>query len=175
MSEERVFQSSYPKGLFQDILLGPTGTVIWKRPWQSNVIVVGLRTVLAQRVKGEEGEPINFWAIGSGEVIWDETNEEPPAPEERVNRITLFNETFRKPIPPTQIEFVGEDPSPQIEIQMEFTTAELPADNLQLREFGLFSSETDSRDSGFMINHRIHPRIDMQEGFTLQRTLRLTF
>jgi hypothetical protein len=174
MNEERVFKSYYPKGLFQDSLLGPTGDLIWQRPWQSNVIVVGLRTVLAQRAKGE-GEPINFWAVGSGEVIWDEINEEPPSPTARVNRTALFNETFRKPIPLTQIEFVGTGPSNQIQIQMEFTTDELPPDNVQLREFGLFSSEDNSPNSGFMINHRIHPRIDMQEGFTLQRTLRLTF
>lgn len=174
MNEEVVFQTSYPKGLFRDVLLDSHGVVIWERPWQSNVITTGLQIVLAQRVKGD-GNPINFWAVGSGEAIWDNPGQTLPSPEERATRTTLFNEVFRKAIPPAQITFVGQAPSNQIEIQMEFTAEELPANNLQLREFGLFSSITNSLNLGFLINHRIHPRIDMQEGFTLQRTLRLTF
>ena len=45
----------------------------------------------------------------------------------------------------------------------------------QLREFGLFAGGDTNPDSGILINHRVHPRIDLDDGFPIERILRLTF
>jgi hypothetical protein len=44
-----------------------------------------------------------------------------------------------------------------------------------VREFGLFGGDASGdRDSGYLINYVIHPRLDLQAGATLTRRLRLT-
>ena len=89
----------------------------------------------------------------------------------------LYRETGRKAIPSGGIVFVGGTFTNQIEISVEFTTDDVLGGGAdwQLREFAVFAGGTLAAGSGVMLNHRIHPRIDLQPGFTLQRTLRLTF
>ncbi|MGH8066016.1 MAG: hypothetical protein ACRERE_12460 [Candidatus Entotheonellia bacterium] len=178
MREETGLRDRFPRGECLDILIGPRGERIWERPWQRNLIAEGLRRLLAALVKGDpQGAPLAFWAVGTGEEAWDDGTL--PSDEARRPRTQLFNETGRKAIPPGQVTFLGGDFTNRLEISIEFTTADLPPgpgnQNWQLREFGLFAGGTASANSGILINHRIHPRIDMQDGFTLQRILRLTF
>lgn len=178
MIEEAVFENNFPKGEYRDILIGPYGELLWKMPWKRNMIVEGLSKLLAALVKGDtQGKPVGFWAVGTGQEVWDQGT----FPSEASHRTCtkLYNETGRKPIPPSQITFRGGSFTNQLEITIEFTTADIPPgignQNWRLREFGLFAGGDSLVNSGILINHRIHPRIDMQEGLTLQRTLLLTF
>jgi hypothetical protein len=178
MLEESDLRGRLPVGECLDLLIGPRGQRLWASPWQRNLIAEGLRRLLAALVKGDpQGAPLAFWAVGTGEEVWDDGAL--PSDEARRTRTQLFNETGRKPIPPGQVTFLGGDFTNRLEISMEFIAADIPpgpgSQNWRLREFGLFAGGTDATNSGILINHRIHPRIDMQEGFTLQRTLRLTF
>lgn len=176
MTEECTGQGAYPVGEFRDVLIDPNGRCVWVRDWQHNLIVEGLRSLLAALVKGDaQGAPVTFWAVGNGEVTWDD-GVLPPEAALRT-RTHLYHETGRKAIPPGQVTFLGGTFTNQLEISLEFTTADVPGGGLnwQLREFAVFAGGSTVADSGVMINHRIHPRIDLQPGFTLQRTLRLTF
>ncbi|PSR18694.1 hypothetical protein C8255_06115 [filamentous cyanobacterium CCP3] len=176
MAEETILQNGFPKGEHRDILLGPNGEVIWERPWQSNLIVDGLRSLLAGLLKGDAAvSRLNFWAVGTGEREWDEGDL--PNDDDRRMRIELFNEVGRKRLDDGQITFVGGTITNQLEITTDFVVDDLAAglENRQLREFGLFANENTTLGNGLLINHRIHPLIVMQEGFTLQRVLRLTF
>jgi hypothetical protein len=172
MLEDRFTEGGGRWGEHRDMLLGPDGEVVWERPWASNVIVDSLRNLLAALVKGDpQGVHLGFWAVGSGEAAWDSA----PAPADAVRRTrtTLYNETGRKPISPAQIAFIGGSFTNRLEILSSFTTADVPAG--PLREFGVFAGGSAAPGSGVLVNHRVHPRIDMQTGLTLQRTLRLTF
>lgn len=178
MIEESLFSYCYPQGEFQDILLNANGDVIWKTPWQSNLIVDGLRTVLAALIKGE-GNPLKYWAVGTGQETWDNQPPGGSLDAERRQRTQLYCETKRKEIPREQITFIGgtsSSQSNQLQIRVDFLAEDIPAiSDRRLREFGLISGGTADPNTGVLINHRIHPRLDLQEGFTLQRTLRLTF
>lgn len=165
-----------PAGRYRDRLLARDGKVVWDRPWESNLIVDQLRKLLAALVKGDpQGAPVSYWAVGSGDPAWDAGNV--PSEASRRTRLQLFTETSRKPIPPGQITFVGGTFTNQLDITVQFTTADIPGGpaTWSLREFGVFAGGTATAGSGLLLNHRIHPRIDMQPGFTLERTLRLTF
>jgi hypothetical protein len=178
MIEEIIFKDHYPKGEFYDRLVSLEGSVIWEGPWQSNLIVNSLRRLLAALVKGDpQGQHVMYWAVGTGEAAWDSGTL--PSEAARRSLEQIYNETARKAIPPNQITFLGGSFTNQLEIRLDFTTGDIPPgpgnQNWQLREFGLFAGGGATLNSGILINHRIHPRIDMQDGFTLQRTLRLTF
>lgn len=177
MEEERVYSAaSFPIGEYRDVLFGPHGELIWERDWERNLIVDGLRKLLAALVKGDPlGVPIAYWAVGTGDETWDQGNV--PGEATRRTFIKLVKETARKPVAPSQIKFFGGAFTNQLEISQDFVAADIANGPLawRLREFGLFAGGTAAVDSGILINHRIHPRIDMQPGFTLKRTLRLTF
>jgi hypothetical protein len=178
MLEETIFKDPYPQGEFCDRLISLEGDIIWERPWQPNLIVNGLRRLLAALIKGDpQGQQLMYWAVGTGEEAWDGGTLPPEATRRSLEQI--YNETARKAIPPAQITFLGGSFTNQLEIRLDFTTSDIPPgpgnQNWRLREFGLFAGGTAALNSGVLINHRIHPRIDMQDGFTLQRTLRLTF
>jgi hypothetical protein len=156
-----------PVGRYRDRLLGPDREPAWERPWERNLIVDELRKLLAALVKGDPQ--------GSGDVTWDAGNL--PSEAARRTRTQLFTETARKQIPPGQVTFIGGTFTNQLELTMQFTTADIPGGpaTWSLREFGVFAGGTAASGSGLLLNHRIHPRIDMQPGFTLERTLHLTF
>jgi hypothetical protein len=160
------------RGEHRDVLLDPEGRVLLETAWEPNVIVDSARSLIAALVKGDsQGAPIARWAVGAGEAVWDSSA--PPPDTIRRARTQLFQETGRKAIAAGQITFLGGAFTNRLEITSTFTTADVPAG--PLREFGLFAGGTNTANTGVLVNHRVHPRIDMQAGFTLQRTLRLTF
>jgi hypothetical protein len=180
MTEEIIFHHHYPKGEHRDILIGPQGDIVWERPWQSNLIVNGLSCLLAGLLMGGEQDlSLTHWAVGAGNEEWD--SEGQPSEDERRERTTLFHETARMPISPGRgINFFPGELSidgmtEKLEIIINLTAEQIQGHNKQLREFGLFAKGEDDLNSGVLINHRIHPLIEMKRGFTLQRTLRLTF
>jgi hypothetical protein len=161
------------RGDCRDILRAPDGRVVWERPWEQNVIAASLRSLLAALVKGDpQGKALAFWAVGAGATAWDSA---PGAPADatRSSWVQLQQETGRKALPAGSITFIGGALTNRLEIVSSFTTADVPAG--PLREFALFAGGTVAANSGLMINHRVHPRIDMQAGFTLERTVQLTF
>jgi hypothetical protein len=177
LEEERIYTAgSYPIGEYRDVLLGRHNEVIWERDWERNLIVDGLRKLLAALVKGDnQGAPIAWWAVGTGDDAWDQGSV--PADATRRTFAKLVKETARKPVAQQQIKFFGGTFTNQLEVSQDFVAADIPGGPLtwRLREFGLFAGGSAAADSGVLINHRIHPRIDLQSGFTLKRTLRLTF
>lgn len=174
MIEERIPEEAWPIGEYHDVLLDADGKPVWDRDWQRNLIVDGLRKLLAAMVKGDPlGTPLGFWAVGSGDASWDGGTV--PSEASRRTRTQLYNETARKALSPGQIAFIPSGSfTNKLEITAAFTVADIGG-AASLREFGLFGGGSAAANSGVLINHRIHPRIDMQAGFTLQRTLRLTF
>ncbi|HET6334564.1 MAG TPA: hypothetical protein VFG30_15180 [Polyangiales bacterium] len=177
-SSEHVYpaEHGFPNGRYTDTLLAADGGVIWSTPWRHNLIVDRLSAVLAALIKGDiQAAALGYWAVGRGEESWDSGSV--PSDANRRAYVQLVNETGRKPLSAGQIAFVGGSFTRQIEITAEFTAIDLLVGppNQRLREFGLFAGGISAANSGWLINHRIHPRIDMQPGFTLRRTLRLTF
>jgi hypothetical protein len=175
VDEEDIAGAQWPAGVFRDVLIDEAGRQVWARGWQPNLIVDGLRKVLAALMKGDaQGSPADFWAVGTGDPSWDSGNIPPDS--SRLTLTQLYTETARKPLA-GQITFVGGTFTNRLEVTAEFTTTDIPGGpaTWSLREFGLISGGSATANSGVLINHRIHPRIDMQPGFTLQRTLRLTF
>lgn len=175
MTEEIVFRKIRPAGEYRDMVFDSHGELLWETPWKHNLIVDGFRGLLAALVKGDpQGEPVTFWAVGTGQEVWDNGTQSQPSDSSRLTLTKLYNETGRKLIPPENITFIGGSFTNRLEITTNFTTADLASagngnENWRLREFGLFSR------SGVLVDHIVHPRIDMQDGFTLQRTLRLIF
>jgi hypothetical protein len=160
------------RGDHRDILFDADGAIVWVRPWAANVIVDSARSLLAALVKGDaQGAAIARWAVGAGDPVWDSSA--PPPDAIRRTRTQLFQETGRKAIAAGQITFLGGTFTNRLEIVSSFTTADVPGG--PLREFGLFAGGTAALNTGVLVNHRVHPRIDLQAGLTLQRTLRLTF
>lgn len=159
------------QGVHRDVLIDADREVVWISAWAHNVLVDSARSLIAALIKGDvQGVPIARWAVGSGEEVWDSS---PPPPDSiRRTRTQLFHETGQKAIAPGQITFLGGSFTNRLEITSSFTSADVTG---PLREFGLFGGGSSAANTGILINHRIHPRIDMQPGFTLQRTLRLTF
>jgi len=162
-----------PSGVHRDVLRGPHDEVVWVGEWGHNVVVDGLRALLAALVKGDpQGHPLGWWAVGAGAASWDAPPGAPPDAT-RQTFAQLVAEVGRKAITTGAVMFLGGSFTNRLEIISSFTTADVPAG--PLREFGLFGGGTAAASSGVLINHRAHPRIDMQPGFTLERTLHLTF
>jgi hypothetical protein len=173
MTEER---PTGPFGEYRDVLLDTAGREVWRRDWQRNLIVDGLRKLLAALVKGDpQGAKLGYWAVGTGDASWDGGTVPPESA--RRSRSQLYTETARLALTAGQIIFVGGTFTNRLDVTAQLTTADIPGGpaTWSLREFGVFAGGTAAANSGVLINHRIHPRIDMQAGFTLQRTLRLTF
>jgi hypothetical protein len=171
-----VFDNATPRGEVRDVLIGPDGGVVWVREWQSNLIVNGLRSLIAGLLKGDtqQAAPLAFWAVGSGDPNWDFGVL--PDNTTRQSYIHLFNETGRKAISAANMTFVGGSFTNQLQISETFDTTNTGG-AVVLREFGLFAGPTANtmRNSGILINHRIHPSISMSLGFSLQRKTLLTF
>lgn len=173
MAEERIFRPHFPRGEYRDALFSPDGKRIWETSWRKNLIVNSARNLLAALIKSDpQGAPAAYWAVGFGDPSWDGGNVPPDSA--RLTLTQLYNETGRKPLA-GQITFLGGTFTNKLEITAQFTVANIVGTNLSLREFGIFGGGSAAANSGVLINHRIHPRIDMQAGFTLERTLHLTF
>jgi len=168
------------QGYYHDRLVDAHHEVRQDRGWRKNLIVEGCNLLLAALMKGQPAglAGILFLAVGEGQRDWDGAV---PSPQPTASG--LVAEIQRRPIGAEDIIFIDNNglasatPTHRLQISTQLTRADLPADGLQpLREFALFGGNaTATPDSGFMINHVIHPRIDITDGLSLQRTLRLNF
>lgn len=167
------------KGYYHDLLLDADQRVRLDRGWRPNLIVEGCNRLLAALMKGQLGfGGILYLAVGKGLKEWDAAH-----PQTQPTTTGLLAEILRRPLATEEIIFLDDTgqpaaaPTSRLQISIELTRADFPANGFQpVREFGLFGGNaTAAPDSGFMINHVIHPRIDIVDGLTLCRTLRLDF
>ena len=167
------------EGCYHDALADSQGRVLWESSWRSNLIVLKCNLLLAALMKRHEGiQGILYWTIGEGEEEWDSIR-----PHPHLTTIRLSHEVARQVIAADQIVYLNdsneptETPSNRLEVSAEFRGEDFVSNGIQpLREFGLFGGDaTEELNSGFMIDHVIHPRIDLTAELTLIRKLRLTF
>ena len=141
-----------------------------------NTVVNTCSNLIACLMKSQSGfGGIQYWAVGSGNPNMSNTNPDTPS----VNDTKLQVETFRKAIQASDIVFLDSNNavtnSITNKIQISVTFLENEA-NGELREFGLFGgTATSAKDSGIMINRKIHPLIYKTSGMRLDRIIRITF
>lgn len=138
---------------------------------------------------------IKYWAIGACDSEVD-SKTEPVATDN-----FLRNEIYRKEIKPSQIQFLNNDntvssePTNKLRIQVMFDFEEAnTTSGFEWFEMGLFGGPTTEaveevptenysggqreykgKNSGYMINHKIHPLIGKTDVMKVRRTLVLTF
>jgi hypothetical protein len=164
-------------GEVTDYLIYADGRRELARPVDHNLIVNNCSVLIACLMKGEVGySGAAYWAVGSGSDTWSDTV--PPSPLITDSQLTA--ETYRKAIvPATDIVFLDSSnvvsATPTNKIQITVTFFEIEA-NGPLREFAIFGGLASSTlNSGFMINHKIHPLIYKTNALQLERILRITF
>lgn len=161
-------------GEYRDIITYSDGTVEVKE-WERNIIVNDIGKLVTCLFKNQSGySGITQWAIGSGVSSWDTT------PYQPVPTISgLLNEIGRKSIPSSAIRFVDNNGNEtnsitnRIQITLTFTESEC---NGIWREFAIFGGNaTSSRNSGIMINHKVHDVLTKTSNMTIERQIRFTF
>jgi hypothetical protein len=167
------------KGVYRDRLLDAEGREIHDSGWQSNVIVLRCRVLLAAFMRNDNALGIRWLQVGRGDAAWDSTP--PPVPDPTV--ITQLVDSSPFPIPHTALsfqylnshdEFVSESTN---RIQIVATLGEnqpTPATDppYPLREFGLFG---ELNGAPYMIDYIRHPLIEKDGAATLERKVRLIF
>lgn len=162
------------QGRYRDVVTDPRGERAAGSPWRPNLVLDGAFALVSALLKRDRSmEGILFWAVGAGDPEWDRSQ---PATQSRTTR--LVSEVLRLPVPRDAITYVDERgapssrPTPDLEIRLAF---EWPDERMTLREFGVFGGNAAARpNSGVMINHVIHRRIDLEPGQRLSRELRLS-
>jgi len=166
-------------GCYRDIFVDYKNQTLWDSLWRSNLIVQNCNVLLAVLMKRHEAmQGLLYWAIGKGVPDWDTNSPNPVSTTSMLN-----NEVARQAIAAEQIVYINdantptENPTTRLEVTMEFKGEDVvTSGSLSLREFGLFGGDaSEIKDSGFMIDYVIHPRIDITPGVKLIRKLRLTF
>ncbi len=162
------------RGVYRNRVYTACGCLRFDSGWSSNTLVDTTWPLIAGLLKNQaRWHGIRFWAIGTGEEAWDLA---PVPANPRSGR--LVNEIRRNRIRPDDIVWLdtqGEEtdnPTTRIEVRSEFSW---PRRDQTLREFGLFGGDaTRDADSGQLINYVIHPRIDLNAGETLSRSVRFS-
>ncbi len=167
------------QGCYRDQLFDNSTKLVQDCGWRSNQIVNDCNRLLAALMKGHGNlAGVLYLAVGEGLPQWDG---DVPQPSPTASHLT--NELVRRALKPADIIFLDNSnqpshtPTSRLEINCQFTGEDFSQNRVQpLREFGLFGGDaSEAADSGFMINLIIHPRIDLTNNTTLNRTLRLDF
>lgn len=150
-----------------------TGKVMDERVYQ-NLVVDTCSTLIAGLMKGAMSG-VQYFAVGSGSSSWQ--NESLPSPS--ATDAKLLSETYRKAITSNDISFIDssneESTTPTNRLQIKVTFNENEA-NGELRELGIFGGNaTATKDSGYMLNRKIHALIYKTSGMKLERIIRFTF
>ncbi len=166
---------SFTGEIIDNIIDAKTGEIIETRKGH-NLIVDSCSKLLASLVKNANGTGLAYLAYGHGDSNWEDTNLPLPTPDD----VKLFDEFYRKAITPDMVKFINNDDVEVDEItnRIQITiTLNANEGNGSLREFGLFGGDscTSDKDSGLMINRRIHAHIYKTTGMLLERIIRLTF
>lgn len=161
-------------GRYRDVITGPDGARVRSTPWRPNLVVDDAFRLLAALLRRDpQRGGIAYWAVGEGVPGWDL---EPPATAPDTTRLDA--ERHRLAVPADAFDYVDghgdptPDPTSELQVRMTF---EWPDEDVTLREFGLFGGDAgETPDSGIMMNHVVHPRIDLPREHRLTRHLRLT-
>jgi hypothetical protein len=160
-------------GQYYDQVWDRQGKLIADKGWQSNIVVASTWPLLAGLLKNDPAlRGILFLAVGAGNPAWDGVRiPASPATEH------LADEIGRRAIPAEDIIYLdpegGMVATPRLRLGLSVSLS-WPDESLTLREFGLFGGNaTEDRESGYLINYVIHPRIDLAPGATLARRLEL--
>jgi hypothetical protein len=164
------------EGIYRDRIRDGSGRLAFDSGWSCNTIVDTAWPLLAGLLRGERRMGgVRFLAVGAGRPEWDGEKRVTVSPasdrlEDEVDRLRIEREQI------VYLDARGQEtlkPTPRIEVRASLSW---PDENRTLREFGLFGGNaTKSRNSGYLINHVVHPRIDLEAGATLTRHLRLSF
>jgi hypothetical protein len=165
------------KGTYHDILIDSQNNRLFDSGWKNNRIVDSCHILNAALFRNPDLlKGVQFLAVGNGLPAWD-SHIAVPTGSERV----LQNEVFRCPVTPDNISFEDSSglcssvPSSILRINATITYPDLNGGDHRLREFGLFGGNaTKDPNSGYMIDYVIHPRIDVSDGMSLQREVRLS-
>ena len=138
-----------------------------------NLVVSTCRTLIARLMKGDSGG-ITYWAVGTGDASWDVTL---PSPTEADTK--LFNELYRKNIIAGDKVYidatnaVSATPTNRLQVSVTFYEGDFTG---TIREMALYGGDaTETKDSGFMVNRRIHAKVDKDADTRLERLIRMTF
>lgn len=150
-----------------------TGELIEERVY-NNLVVDSCSTLISGLMKGALSG-IQYFAVGSGSNSWNNAS----LPEPANGDTKLLNETFRKQVQATDIKFidssnqVSTNPTNRLQVSVTFDESEA---NGELRELGIFGGNaTATRNSGYMLNRKIHALIYKTNGMKLERIIRFTF
>lgn len=164
-------------GQFKDIIKR-NGRVVEETPWNHNIVVTSVTTLIAALIAGKLPTHKLYWAVGSGSEDWD-TETDIPAPTP--NETSLVNEIGRKLIEFDSVEFYDAANKPvedgkmsnRIHITALFGEEECNGD---WREFGIFGGNaTSDLGSGIMIDDKRHKHIAKTTDTVIERHLILTF
>lgn len=160
-------------GVYRDIITYADGTQ--KVTDDHNLIVKDILKLVACLMKNQSGyKGIGYWAIGSGNASWDTTPGNATLDDTR-----LTNEIFRKAITADNISFVddsGNDTQTitnKLRVKCTFLASEAVG---SWREFAIFGGNASaSANSGLMINHKVHGRMDKDNATSIERQIVFTF
>ncbi|HEY3141554.1 MAG TPA: PASTA domain-containing protein [Acidimicrobiales bacterium] len=135
-------------------------------PWRSNLVTwasADLIGALLTRQPGVRG--LLYLAVGAGDSAWDID-----APTPDPSRVALTAEVARLPLTPgTHLTFDRATSTVRVALSLPPGLGTGP-----LREVGVFGGLAGgAADSGTLVNHLVHDRIDKAEGDRLDREVRL--
>ncbi len=162
------------RGQYHDTVRDTNGRLILDGRWRPNTIAESAWPLIAGLLKNDPGlQGILFWAVGAGEAAWDSSR-----PSANPAATWLRQEIERRPLPAGSIVYLDSNGGPaghatsRIEVSLSFTWPETAQ---TLREFGLFGGDaSETKDSGYLVNYVIHPRLDLAPGASLSRRIRLS-
>ena len=151
-------------GQFQDTITYPDGRVE-VRDWQNNTICNGFKLLITSLFKGHASySRLTYWAVGTGITA------------STVNDSVLETEIGRKSISTSDMVWldgtgaVSSSPTSTLLITLVFGVDEI---NGAWTEFGIFGGlATATKDSGTMINRKVHGTITKESGVTLERKMK---
>jgi len=149
-----------------------------------NIIVDSIGKLAAAKFRDDPAfKGIQMWAIGTGANTWDTQWNSDNSPASISTATQLVNEIGRLPInmsyQDTSIVYVDQEGNPtttltnRILVRRQFGRHDV---NGEWREFAIFGGNaTEVRNSGIMINHKIHRVINKTADMTVERNIIFTF
>jgi beta-lactam-binding protein with PASTA domain len=134
-------------------------------PLAPNLVCFTALDLIGALLTGDAPGGIAYLAVGTGDPAWDA---QPPPPDR--SRTTLTAEIYRIRLRPgVEISYDSVTGAVDVRVSLGPGVATGP-----LRELGLFGGPaTPMPGSGFLVNHKVHDRIDKAAGDTVNRELRL--
>lgn len=172
VNEEMKHIGSFATGEVVDVMINPITGERTEVGHYHNLIVDTCSILIAGLMKGDL-QPLQYIAVGSGSSSWNNESLPNPLPTDT----KLLAEVFRKQI--AGVDYIDTNnvvtttKTNKIQIKVLFLENEA---NGELRELGVFGGNaTTTKDTGIMVNRKIHPLIYKTSGMQLERTIRFTF